>query len=79
MLSDRIHLTIEEIDMLTPRELKKFAQRHEIDPQGLSKTELIRSIQRKEGNFDCFGSTPVAVCDQHQCLWRDDCRELATA
>ncbi len=64
---------------MTPRELKKFAQRYEIDPRGLTKTELIRGIQRKEGNFDCFASTPVANCDQPQCLWRDDCLEIATA
>ena len=37
-----------------------------------SKKELIRAIQRKEGNFDCFG-TAVNYCDQFNCLWRDDC------
>jgi hypothetical protein len=37
-----------------------------------SKKELIREIQRKEGNFDCFG-TAVNYCDQFNCLWRDDC------
>jgi hypothetical protein len=60
---------------MTPRELKKFAQQYEIDPKGLSKTELIRSIQRKEGNFDCFASTLEGSCDQPLCLWRDDCLE----
>jgi hypothetical protein len=37
-----------------------------------SKKELIRAIQRKEGNFDCFG-TAVNYCDQFNCLWRQDC------
>ncbi len=64
---------------MTPRELKRFAQRYEIDPQRLSKAEIIRSIQRKEGNFDCFGSTPLGICDQPLCLWREDCLEHATA
>jgi len=37
-----------------------------------SKKDLIRAIQRKEGNFDCFG-TAVNYCDQFACLWRQDC------
>ncbi|MCX7661207.1 MAG: SAP domain-containing protein [Candidatus Omnitrophica bacterium] len=41
-----------------------------------SKKELIRAIQRKEGNFDCFG-TAVNYCDQFCCLWRQDCLKPA--
>jgi hypothetical protein len=39
---------------------------------GLSKGELIRRIQRAEGNFDCFG-TAQDFCDQYQCCFREDC------
>jgi hypothetical protein len=39
---------------------------------GLSKLELIRQIQRAEGNFDCFG-TAKDFCDQVQCCFREDC------
>ena len=39
---------------------------------GLSKAELIRQIQRAEGNFDCFG-TAKDHCDQFQCCFREDC------
>jgi len=39
---------------------------------GLSKVELIRRIQRAEGNFDCFG-TAIDCCDQSQCCFREDC------
>jgi len=39
---------------------------------GLSKGELIRKIQRAEGNFDCFG-TAKDYCDQLQCYFREDC------
>jgi hypothetical protein len=39
---------------------------------GLSKVELIRRIQRAEGNFDCFG-TAIDYCDQSQCCFREDC------
>jgi len=39
---------------------------------GLSKAELIRRIQKAEGNFECFG-TATAYCDQVQCCFRPDC------
>lgn len=42
---------------------------------GLSKAELIRKIQKAEGNFDCFG-TAKGYCDQFQCCFRDDCFKL---
>jgi len=37
-----------------------------------SKKELIKSIQRKEGNFDCFG-TAGNSCFQMACCWKEDC------
>jgi len=37
-----------------------------------SKKELIKTIQRKEGNFDCYG-TAISNCDQMLCCWRGDC------
>ncbi len=37
-----------------------------------SKKELIKIIQRKEGNLDCFGSASNN-CDQFVCCWREDC------
>ncbi|MDD3088063.1 MAG: SAP domain-containing protein [Candidatus Omnitrophica bacterium] len=42
------------------------------DTWRLSKKELIKTIQRKEGNFDCFGSARN-FCDQLVCVWRADC------
>lgn len=42
------------------------------DTWRLSKKELIKTIQRKEGNFDCFGSARN-FCDQLVCAWRADC------
>ena len=38
----------------------------------VKKPELIRAIQRAEGNFPCFG-TARSDCDQKDCCWRDDC------
>ncbi len=37
-----------------------------------SMVDLIRSIQRAEGNFDCFG-TANGYCDQWGCRWRTFC------
>ncbi|MCK4728402.1 MAG: hypothetical protein KAT27_05735 [Desulfobacterales bacterium] len=40
----------------------------------LDMTELIRSIQRAEGNPDCF-DTAQGYCDQVNCTWRRYCLE----
>lgn len=37
-----------------------------------SKKELVKTIQRTEGNFDCFDSASDN-CDQFVCCWREDC------
>ena len=51
---------------------KKARESGAKDTWKLSKKELIRTIQRKEGNFDCFGSARNN-CDQLACCWRGDC------
>jgi hypothetical protein len=40
---------------------------------GTPKADAIRSIQRAEGNFDCFGTPENGYCDQEECLFREDC------
>jgi hypothetical protein len=55
------------------REVSALAKNHGIIPGKLSKTELIRSIQGKEGNFDCFATAHTGECDQMACSWRVDC------
>lgn len=42
------------------------------DTWKFSKKDLVKNIQRKEGNFDCFGSA-INYCDQLVCCWRGDC------
>ena len=37
-----------------------------------SQKDLVKAIQRKEGNFDCFGNAGN-YCDQFVCCWRGDC------
>ena len=54
------------------QEIRAIAKRGGIKPGRATKAQLIRQIQRGEGNFDCFG-TAQADCDQGACLWRSDC------
>jgi hypothetical protein len=58
-------------------EVRSIAKSQGINPGKLSKTELIRSIQMEEGNFDCFASAYAGECDQEDCCWREDCFEAA--
>ena len=58
-------------------EVRGIAKSQGINPGKLSKTELIRSIQAEEGNFDCFASAYARECDQVDCSWREDCFEAA--
>lgn len=41
----------------------------------MKKEEIIWAIQRKEGNFDCFGTT-ADYCDQEKCWFKEDCLAL---
>lgn len=38
----------------------------------MRKMELIHTIQKAEGNFDCFGKSGNS-CDQFECCFRSDC------
>lgn len=53
----------------TAKPLKQKGHKH---ADGLKKVEMIRAIQRAEGNFDCFG-TASNYCDQLSSLFRQDC------
>lgn len=54
-------------------EIQKMARKHGIkDTWKHSKKSLIRAIQLREGNFDCFASKGTD-CDQLSCLWKKDC------
>ncbi len=54
-------------------EIEKKAKQVNIkDTWKYSKKDLIKTIQRTEGNFDCFG-TAQGSCNQTGCCWRNDC------
>lgn len=55
------------------QEVRKIARRMGIDTRNVTLTELIRAIQRAEGNKDCYLSAQVLTCEEKGCLWRDDC------
>ena len=42
----------------------------------LSKVELVRQIQRNEGNAECFATASSGTCEQLACLWREDCQAM---
>lgn len=54
-------------------EIRAIAKSHKIDTAGMTKIDIIHRLQRKEGNFDCFATAYDGVCDQVDCLWREDC------
>ena len=58
-------------------EVHGIAKSHGINPNNMFKTELIKTIQLKEGNFDCYATAYDGVCDQLGCIWRQDCFEAA--
>ncbi len=56
------------------QEIRQMAKKMGINSFGKTKIELVREIQRKEGNFDCYG-TGAEQCDQLECLFRSPCLE----
>jgi len=56
------------------KKIKEIAKKNAISAGKASTTELIRAIQRAEGNSDCFATMHVNDCNQMNCLWRGDCK-----
>ncbi len=54
-------------------EIKAIARKAGIKAGSMKKVELIRAVQRAEGNNDCFLTEHLAVCGRTNCLWREDC------
>lgn len=58
--------------MMKIQEIRLLAKQLGVNSFGKSKGDLIREIQRAEGNFDCFGSA-IGFCDQLECIFRELC------
>ena len=54
------------------QEVRAIAKSMGIKSFGKTKADLIREIQRAEGNFDCYGSAQD-FCDQIDCSFRGSC------
>ena len=59
------------------QEIRHIAKERGITPGNLTKMKLVRTIQRIEGNFDCFATAVDGLCDRYDCCWRKDCFSLA--
>jgi hypothetical protein len=59
--------------MPTMKEIRDIARQLGIRSTRMEKAELIRAIQRAEGNVDCFGTAAEEECSQEECLWREEC------
>ena len=59
------------------QEIRQIAREQGIKPGNLSKLNLIRTIQKREGNFECFATAIDGICDQFSCCWRKDCFNTA--
>jgi hypothetical protein len=57
---------------MTIYDIRVIAKNMGINPRKMNKSDLIRTIQIKEGNTPCF-KTASSDCDQKDCLWRSDC------
>jgi len=58
--------------IMTMNEVRILAKQFSIKTMRKTKSDLIREIQRAEGNFDCFGSAQ-GYCDQYECRFREMC------
>jgi len=55
------------------QEVRTIARKMGIDTRNVTLKELIRAIQRAEGNKACYMSAEVLTCEQANCFWREDC------
>jgi len=54
-------------------EIKTIAQLYSIKVNKMKKSDLVKAIQRAEGNEQCFEAGKSATCGQIGCSWREIC------
>lgn len=58
---------------MTVREIREKARELKVKNYvRIPKDQLIREVQKAEGNDDCYGK--IADCGQLDCCWRGDCQ-----
>jgi hypothetical protein len=55
------------------QDIRKTAKKIGVSFGRMNKIDLVRAIQKAEGNSDCFATPYVSECNQMNCLWREDC------
>ena len=58
---------------MTFAEIKQIAIEQGIRVVGVKKTDIVRTIQKQEGNTPCFASGKANECGQRNCLWSAAC------
>lgn len=58
--------------MNTSQILKK-AEEMGIELGWMLQTDLIRAVQKAEGNIDCYATDRNKTCVEKGCLWREEC------
>ncbi len=53
---------------MTLKEVKAIAKERNLKSANMKKTEIIRAIQKDEGNNDCFATGRANECGQIKCL-----------
>ena len=59
---------------MTVKEIKEIAARMGLEAGKMKKSDLVRAIQRAEGNQACFDTGKAFDCNETGCLWRNDCK-----
>jgi hypothetical protein len=59
------------------QEIRDIAKSMGIKTSKVKKVDLVKSIQKTEGNNECFSTAMDGNCGQLDCLWRTDCFSLA--
>ena len=57
--------------------IREIAKTRGVPPVNPGKIELVRTLQREEGNFGCLNRAYVGYCGQSDCLWLKDCLSLS--
>jgi hypothetical protein len=56
------------------QEIKNIAKGRGVNPAHMKKDEIIKAIQRAEGNNDCFGTALSLKCGQINCQTKSPSR-----
>ncbi len=57
------------------QDIKSIAKKKSVTAGKMNQTDLIRAIQKAEGNNACFATSSVQTCGQMNCMWRTDCKQ----